>query len=114
MQWSTDPDHSPVHVQMHGQMHVHARWSRGYSRDDRFTESSCLFDGPAPSRVPRDRERRRRYRRGSAGGGASGTAARLGAGAGESGSWGGVGEDGRRAPPAPMRKAGGEGRGGGR
>ncbi|QEV07607.1 hypothetical protein CP972_19945 [Streptomyces prasinus] len=31
MQWSTDPDHSFVQVQTHGQMHVHAGCSRSYS-----------------------------------------------------------------------------------
>lgn len=46
VQWSTDPDHSPVHVQMHGQMHVHAGWSRGYSFDDRFTEALDCWTAP--------------------------------------------------------------------
>ncbi|MBB6418630.1 hypothetical protein HDC93_004229 [Streptomyces sp. AK010] len=32
---------------MHGQMHVHAGWSRGYSFDDRFTEAlDCLTAPP--------------------------------------------------------------------
>ncbi|QFI43472.1 hypothetical protein FQ762_17635 [Streptomyces coelicolor A3(2)] len=52
MQWSTDPDHNPVHVQMHEQMHVHARCSCGYSFDDRFTEP-C----PLRRRGPRSRSR---------------------------------------------------------
>ncbi|RDD89502.1 hypothetical protein DVZ84_11075 [Streptomyces parvulus] len=51
MQWSTDPDHNPVHVPMHEQMHVHARCSRGYSLDGRFTESPC------PHGRPRERGR---------------------------------------------------------
>ncbi|PTH83357.1 hypothetical protein C9J60_38465 [Streptomyces sp. A244] len=34
-------------MQMHGQMHVHAGWCRGYSFDDRFTEVlDCLTAWP--------------------------------------------------------------------
>ncbi|MCI3152870.1 hypothetical protein ELQ39_14075 [Streptomyces sp. GB4-14] len=31
MQWSTDPDHSSVHVHMHERMHVHEGCRGGYS-----------------------------------------------------------------------------------
>ncbi|TPQ20862.1 hypothetical protein FGD71_017895 [Streptomyces sporangiiformans] len=53
MQRSTDPDHSPLHLQMHEQMHVHAGWFCGYSFH------ACLTRLQLPQRMPQRSHRMR-------------------------------------------------------
>ncbi|KAA0935793.1 hypothetical protein FGF04_17475 [Streptomyces apricus] len=66
MQWSTAPDHSCLHMQMHGQMHVHGGWSPDYCFDGceaRIVPSPRSVSGRDAQRAVRVPERLRPVRR---------------------------------------------------